>query len=112
LINGFGREYPIDTNYAYKAVNWNIQGTAADVMKRAFNRTDAMLRERWDGTWLSATVHDELFVDLPIEYHSMRLINDVTREMQRDSSHLGIPVPLPVDVKIVRRHLLEGRKVA
>ena len=110
LVNAFGREYPIDPDWAYKAVNWNIQGSAADVMKRAFIRVWRVL-DNWPGSWISATIHDELYIDIPEEYNSKMLLREIVEAMQADSKALGLPVPLPVAIKVIRNHLLGGTKV-
>jgi DNA polymerase-1 len=105
IFNPFGRRYVFEPDYAYRAVNYFIQGTAADVMKNALVNVDELLRTRWDGgPQLLLTIHDEIIVEVPLEYHSVPLMRDVIRGMQRDQKLLGLPVPLPVEMKLVRSH--------
>ena len=111
LINLFGREYEIEPDKRYKAVNWNIQGSAAEVMKRSLRRVSEMLLAEWPEAGISATIHDELIIDLPLGYHSKKLLRQIIVEMQRDQKDLDLPKPLSVSVKVVREHLLNGKKV-
>jgi DNA polymerase I-like protein with 3'-5' exonuclease and polymerase domains len=110
IVNVFGREYPIERGREYKCVNYTIQGSAAEVMKRALVRVSKLLRA-WPGTWLSATIHDEVIIDIPEHYHSKVLLRKVLACLQADHVAFGIPVPLPVKVKVVREHLLNGKEV-
>lgn len=107
IINPFGRTYFIDPGFAYKAVNYMVQGTSADILKNAMIRVQDMLDARWDGVrshhQLLLTLHDELGIEVPLKYHSKRLMREIITEMQRDSAKVGLPVPLPVDFDIVRK---------
>lgn len=111
IVNLFGREYPVESGREYKCVNYVIQGTAAEIMKRAVVRVDDILRVEWPEAWIAATIHDELVIDLPVGYHSKRLLRQVIRAMQADHEEVGIPVPLPVKTKVVTHHMLNGREV-
>ena len=42
-----------------------MQGTAADIIKRAMIRVDAWLQEDHPDTFLTMQVHDELVLDVP-----------------------------------------------
>lgn len=103
IYNVFGRRYEFEPNFAYRAVNYLIQGTAADVMKNALVNVDEVLRTQWDDQpRLLLTIHDEIIVEVPEEMHSARLMKAIIRGMQRDQKILGLPVPLPVEMKVVR----------
>lgn len=103
LINPFGRKYEFEHDFAYKGVNYLIQGTSADIMKNACVNVDRMLQTRWnDEPRLLLTIHDELVIEVPKHLHSLQLMKDIVRAMQRDSARLGLPVPLPVEMKIVK----------
>ncbi len=47
------------------AINAPMQGTAADIIKRAMIRVDAWLRKEHPDTFLTMQVHDELVLDVP-----------------------------------------------
>jgi DNA polymerase I-like protein with 3'-5' exonuclease and polymerase domains len=99
----FGRRYTFEPTYAYRAVNYLIQGTAADVMKNGLINVHAMLEERgWRkrGVRLLITVHDEIIIEVPRGEHCIELMSDIILAMQMDSKRLGLPVRLPVEMKI------------
>jgi DNA polymerase-1 len=81
-------------------VNMPIQGTAADILKRAMIDVDAALRAREPGRQPAArmmlTVHDELLFEAPRE--SAGEVADLVRECMERA--VPLVVPLVVDVGI------------
>ena len=105
--NLYGRKYKLEREWAYKVVNYLIQGTCADVLKVATMRLDWMLERRWPHPQLGLlnTIHDELIIEVPYELHSQRLMREIVWVMQMDSAKLGLPpgVPLPVGMKVAKK---------
>ena len=101
IYNPFGRRYTFEPHYAYTSVNYLIQGTAADVMKNALIRIHRTLTDQWPGVKLLLTIHDEIIVEVPDSLHCKALMRDVVAAMQGDREALGMPVPLPVEMKMV-----------
>ncbi len=100
-----GRERPVPTitskNRTEKAgaeriaVNTPIQGSAADIVKRAMLRLDKRLRDEGSGAKLLLQVHDELIVECPAdEVASVRTIME--EEM---TAAVELDVPLRVSVE-------------
>lgn len=79
------------------AVNTPLQGTAADLIKLAMIRIDAMIRERGLQSKMTLQVHDELVFDVPEnEVDEMRsLVRD-----QMENVHPPLSVPLMVEVGV------------
>lgn len=78
------------------AINAPIQGTAADVMKRAMIRVDQQLRQSSLGCRMLLQVHDELVFEVPeSEIEETRQL--VTQEMEGAGT---FSVPLTVDVGV------------
>jgi DNA polymerase-1 len=78
------------------AVNTPLQGTAADLIKLAMIRIDAVLRERRLETKMLLQVHDELvFEGPPEEMEAMRRL--VKQEME---SVQALKVPLIADTGV------------
>jgi DNA polymerase-1 len=77
------------------AVNLPIQGTAADIMKRAMIQVDAAIASHPRARMI-LTVHDELLFEVP-EDAAAELAALVRDEMQSAAS---LCVPLTVDVGI------------
>ncbi|HUK46323.1 MAG TPA: DNA polymerase I [Terriglobales bacterium] len=103
----FGRMRPIpdinSKNYNLRgfaertAVNTPLQGTAADLIKIAMIRIDAMIRERGLQSKMTLQVHDELVFEVPeSEIETMRsLVRD-----QMENVHPALSVPLLVEVGV------------
>lgn len=100
IVNPLGRTYYIDQKFSYKAVNYLVQGTSADILKNAMIRINILFEKRWKDCHLLLTLHDELVLEIPIKWHSRKLMREIIFEMQKDSKEIGIPVPLPVGMKI------------
>jgi DNA polymerase-1 len=103
----FGRVRPIpdinSKNYNLRgfaertAVNTPLQGTAADLIKLAMIRIDALTRERNLKSRMTLQVHDELVFEVPeAEIDTMRsLVRD-----QMENVHPQLSVPLLVEVGV------------
>lgn len=90
-----------------KAGNWNIrqfgeriaqntpiQGTAADLIKKAMIRIQTILEDRFPATRLLLQVHDELLLEVPVD--DVEVVGEVVvAEME---GALELDVPLVVDV--------------
>jgi DNA polymerase-1 len=100
IENLFGRQYYIDRNFAYKGVNYLVQGTCAEIIKRAMIRLGKKFRDEKMRSRTVLTIHDEIPIEVPLSEHSERLQKDIVRIMQMDSKRIGLPVPLPVTMKI------------
>lgn len=104
MYNAYGRLYRLQPDWAYKIVNYLVQGTCADVLKVATLRLDWMLRTRWNHPRLGLvnSIHDEMMIEVPDELHSKRLMREIMWVMQMDSFSLGLPVALPVGMKMTK----------
>ncbi|HQK93858.1 MAG TPA: DNA polymerase I [Armatimonadota bacterium] len=77
------------------AVNTPIQGTAADMIKKAMIDVDAALA-KWPEVRMILQVHDELLFELP-----ERLVNEVAGEVCRlMAGTMPLDVPVVVDAKV------------
>ncbi|MCY4617532.1 MAG: DNA polymerase I [Chloroflexi bacterium] len=77
------------------AVNMPVQGTAADVMKRAMIEVDEALRDRELQSRMLLQVHDELIFEVPQE--EVDQLAQLLREIMPAS--LNLIVPLQIEVK-------------
>ena len=83
------------------AVNMPIQGTAADILKRAMIDLDREIGARsgdWPGARMILTVHDELLFETPAEFAPALV--DLIRERMEHAFELA--VPLTVDIGVGR----------
>jgi DNA polymerase-1 len=77
------------------AVNTPIQGSAADIVKRAMLRLDARIREKGLGSRLILQVHDELIFEVPSE--ELPLMKDLVRREMEAAYTLNIPLLVSVE---------------
>lgn len=111
ICNPLGRTYFLEDQFSYRAVNYLVQGTAADILKNAMIRIDKMLSERWKGAQILLPLHDEIIIEVPLKYHSKKLMREIVYQMQRDSKKIGIPVPLPVGMKIAKNRWAKTKEI-
>lgn len=136
IINRYERRVPIPrpawvkdpetgdvflARFEYKAVNYLIQSTAADLLKEAMIRLAGLLSRCGRDAHLVMTIHDELVVECAIEDVTPKFIRQIERVMS-DNQGMFTEVETPVDVKITTRswdepielkdYLQERRKVA
>ncbi|MCY3568913.1 MAG: DNA polymerase I [Chloroflexi bacterium] len=76
------------------AVNMPVQGTAADVMKRAMIELDDALRARELKSRMLLQVHDELIFEAPSE--EIDSLADLLREIMPAALHLVVPLNIEV----------------
>jgi DNA polymerase-1 len=91
------RNYQIRSAAERMAVNLPIQGTAADILKRAMIDVHAALASHADARMI-LTVHDELLFEVP-EQQAVEVAAIVREGMQ---SAVKLDVPLTVDIGIGR----------
>ncbi|MGN6519075.1 MAG: DNA polymerase I [Dokdonella sp.] len=78
------------------AINAPMQGTAADIIKRAMIAVDAWLQEREDGARMLMQVHDELVFE--VREDAVDTIVQGVRERMAGAAELGVPLVVDVGV--------------
>ncbi|PWC33347.1 DNA polymerase I [Azospirillum sp. TSO35-2] len=73
-----------------QAINAPIQGTAADIMKRAMNRMPAALAAAGSNARMLLQVHDELLFEVP-EAEAEEAAK-IVRGVMEGAAHLGVPL--------------------
>jgi len=101
LRNLYGRKYYIHPRQAYMAVNYFIQGTAADVLKGAISRIPSIM-QRYPGVEFLTPIHDEIVFEVPVRWHSKKLMREIRDIMVQDWKRIGLPQPLQVKMKVAR----------
>lgn len=92
----YGKHLTVDQNFAYKGVNYKIQGNAAGLMKKAMVKCQAYLEEIGYGK-LVLSIHDELIFEFPIDRRPLRVLRHL-RSLMEDNEGV-YRVPTPVDFK-------------
>ena len=93
LMN-FEREYHIPIEFAYKAGNAKIQGSAAYVIKHAMKRIDRRIeREGWRGRVdVVLQVHDELIFEVDNNYAFIKEVYETMKEEMDDRVTFKVPI--------------------
>jgi DNA polymerase-1 len=78
------------------AINAPMQGTAADIIKRAMLRVDDWIRRRDDGIAMIMQVHDELVFEVPAAAVDEAVA--VFREKMSGAAELSVPLEVEVGV--------------
>lgn len=103
VATAWGRRIPVDSDTAYRAVNYFVQGSAADIMKQAMLEVDWHFRVAGIRAHMIMTVHDELVVEFHKSAATKENILKVKSIMEDHKGHLkGIPC-LPAGVARVKK---------
>lgn len=112
IVDNFGRNYPVDRGAPHKTLNYMVQGSAAGVMKRALINVDALLKMTWPEANLLLTIHDEICVEVPLKYHSKRLMREIVSAMQGDfHEYFDMPRPFEVSMAWTKTRWSEKKEI-
>lgn len=99
VVTAFGRKLYVNKDKAYMGANYDIQGTAAGILKRAQVRVGRFLRENYPEVRVLLPVHDELIFSYPRKLLDQRgvILTEVSRLMTTMDE---IQAPLKVEWKM------------
>jgi DNA polymerase I-like protein with 3'-5' exonuclease and polymerase domains len=92
----YGKRLGVDQAFAYKGVNYKIQGNAAGLMKRAMVRCHEFLEDLGYGKMI-LSIHDELIFEFPLDKRPKSVLRKL-RSIMEDNEGV-YRVPTPVDFK-------------
>ena len=93
IRNRYGRMYHIPANFAYKGVNYLVQGTSADIMNERLIEAHRHLNGHKSNILLQ--VHDEIICEIHKDE-----IRTVPQEIQKILSVNSLGIPLQVDMEL------------
>jgi len=113
IKNAYGIKIYTERGLEYRATNYDIQGSAATLMKRAMLNTDTLCRtpEYKGKLFLQLQIHDELLIEGLESTYSNKTMRDIAECMSRDYKLLGSPIPFPIGMKIARERWSESSEV-
>ena len=91
--NRYGRLYKIPADFAYKGVNYLVQGTSADILNERMIKVYEYLKNKKSNILLQ--VHDEIICEI----HSDEIC-DVPLEIQALLEENSLNIPLKVDIDV------------
>jgi DNA polymerase I len=109
--NLYGRRLMVDGQYSYRAVNYTVQGTGADMMKRAMVRCREYLKRTGLDWHIVMTVHDELVFEA-LRAHSYRWVLRGIKYIMESVKPAALFLPMPVECNRVERYWNTKVKVA
>ncbi len=91
--NRYGRLYQIPAEFAYKGVNYLVQGTSADILNERMVQIYEYLKDKKSNILLQ--VHDEIICEIHDEE-----LHEVPLQIQRLLEENSLAIPLKVDIDI------------
>ncbi len=101
IINSFGRRLAIDPYRVYCAMNYEVQGDAADLLKNAMIYCDRYLKRIGLDIHLLLTIHDELVFEF-LKKHVFKSVLLELKRLMEDPDRV-FSIPIPVDLEICRK---------
>jgi DNA polymerase-1 len=94
IVTGTGRKIPADKGKMYTLTNYTLQGTAAELMKKAIVRLEAA----GYGKFMMMAIHDEMIFSMPPE-----LVEEALPEIEALMSYVNgeFDVDLPAEPEII-----------
>jgi DNA polymerase-1 len=103
IYTEFGRKLWVHSKQSYCAVNYKIQGTAADLIKIAMikiGESFKKLRKKGIDIELLLQIHDELVVELPKDQVSTELLLGIKMLMEDHNGVISLPTPVSIEIAI------------
>jgi len=108
IENYLGRRYTIPSYESYKACNYEIQGTCADVVKKAMIDLDNYLINEKIDAHILLQIHDELVIELPDTERNYLRIPEICKVIEGSNP---TSIPFKVDAKITTTNWAMKHKV-
>ncbi|QFG12227.1 DNA polymerase I [Arthrobacter phage Racecar] len=93
IVTGTGRRLPADKGKMYTLTNYMLQGTAAELMKKAIVRLDAA----GYGPYMQIAIHDEMIFSLP-EHMVEKALPEIEELMSYCNGEFGVDLPAEPEI--------------
>lgn len=93
IVTGTGRRIPADKGKMYTLTNYTLQGTAAELMKKAIVRLDAA----GYGEFMQMAIHDEMIFSIPEEMVEAAL-PEIEELMSYCNGEFGVDLPAEPEI--------------
>ena len=104
----FGRRIYVPKNFAFKGMNYKVQGTAAEICKRAQVRIHDFLTREEPNVHMLLPIHDEIVFEIPLALlHRLDPLLRKIRALMIDFPQLD--VPLEVDYEYTTKSWAEKK---
>lgn len=109
IWNRWDRRLEVPYQFAYKSVNYMVQGSSADLLKAAMIKCDQFLQSHQIDAHLIMTIHDELVFEVRQEELTHFLVRNICRIMEDTEGRLR--VSMPTDPSVVRKAWVDKDKI-
>jgi len=109
IVNSFGRKLNIDSNRTYCAMNYMVQGDAADLLKNSMILCKKYLKDIELDAYLILSIHDELV----FEFNKKHVFKSVLLELKRlmeDPNHV-FSIPIPTDIERCKKNWNDKERI-
>lgn len=103
----YGRKVDVDREFSYKAINYKIQGTGADMMKNSVYNIHKRIRKLEIDAHIIMTIHDEIVVEIA----DRDLNTDVVKRLKKTMESNTVGIPMKVDCKVSKKSWGEAESV-
>lgn len=110
IINRYGRKLQVDPRFSYRAVNYMIQSTCADLMKDGIRKCHSFFKREGIDAHVLMTVHDELICEIRNGDDRKAVLREIIRCMEDHEGRLG--VPMKVEMKKARDNWSQKENVS
>lgn len=99
IKNAFGRNINVDPEYSYRACNYDVQSSAADLMKRGMIKVNHFLKNdpRKLDAHIVLSIHDEIVVEIKKEHAFKSVILKIKELMEDHEGAFCIDMPVEVE---------------
>jgi len=102
IINRYGRRIAVKADKAYRSVNYMVQGSAADLLKRSMRNCAAYLRETGVDGHIVMSIHDEIVFEFRRAHATYKHVLAIKRIMEDHGGAFGIETPVEVKKVLYR----------
>jgi len=98
IINRFGRRLAINRDKAYVAVNYMVQGSAADLLKDRMIALNKYLKTLGLDIHIVMTVHDEIVLEINKKHAFKSVLKEIKDLLEDHTGHFNIDLPVEVSL--------------
>ena len=112
ITNVFGRQYRVNPDFAYKGLNYMVQGSSCEVLKRATIACDKLFQTKWQGCNILMLIHDEKVSEIPTRLHGKSLMRDIVGAMQGNfHDFFGMPNKFKIGMSFSNTNWSDKREI-
>jgi DNA polymerase I-like protein with 3'-5' exonuclease and polymerase domains len=109
ITTAFGRRQQVDSDKTYRAVNYYVQGTAADILKQS--KLTLAANAETDNAYMILPIHDEVLFEIKSGQVDMAKFDSRVVTCMQFHPELKIPVRIPVSIAAIKKNWHEKEKV-